>query len=86
MPPAERLITIVCFHLHSALNSLLLRPILYFSTGFTMSTALPAGTRVFYFNGAGQTVYGTVQRTMNTDGNSLVEVKVDTTGTMIILP
>ncbi|KAJ7502678.1 hypothetical protein B0H11DRAFT_2274793 [Mycena galericulata] len=52
-----------------------------------MSNAFPAGTRVFYFNGAGQTVYGTVQRTMmNADGNSLVEVKVDTTGAMIILP
>ncbi|KAJ7809350.1 hypothetical protein B0H13DRAFT_2385277 [Mycena leptocephala] len=48
--------------------------------------AFPAGTRVSYWNSAGQAVYGTVQRVYRTsDGTVVVDVKEDS-GKSIALP
>ncbi|KAJ7349200.1 hypothetical protein DFH08DRAFT_959372 [Mycena albidolilacea] len=46
----------------------------------------PAGTRVFYWNGAGATVYGTVERAARAaDGTVIVDIKKDD-GQRISLP
>ncbi|KAJ7684655.1 hypothetical protein DFH06DRAFT_14202 [Mycena polygramma] len=45
------------------------------------------GTRVFFWNGAGQTVYGTVQQAMRTaDGTAVLNIRIDTTGQIVTLP
>ncbi|KAJ7724082.1 hypothetical protein DFH07DRAFT_971350 [Mycena maculata] len=47
----------------------------------------PAGTRVFYWNGAGQAVYGVVQRIARAaDGSIVVEIRLEGTGQVITLP
>ncbi|KAJ7445706.1 hypothetical protein B0H11DRAFT_1930404 [Mycena galericulata] len=52
-----------------------------------MNSAFPAGTRIFYWNGAGQTVYGTVQRAARAaDGTVVLEIRLDATGGIITLP
>ncbi|KAJ7657302.1 hypothetical protein DFH06DRAFT_1197925 [Mycena polygramma] len=49
-------------------------------------SAFPTGTRVTYWNAAGQVVYGTVQRASKTlDGTLVVEVREDS-GKLITLP
>ncbi|KAJ6547062.1 hypothetical protein B0H19DRAFT_1266017 [Mycena capillaripes] len=46
----------------------------------------PQGTRVFYWNGAGQTVYGTVQQVARTaDGTIVVNIRTDS-GQTVALP
>ncbi|KAJ7153036.1 hypothetical protein C8R43DRAFT_452243 [Mycena crocata] len=47
----------------------------------------PPGTRVSYWNAAGDTVYGTVQRAYRTpDGSTIVSLKRDGSGMLIELP
>ncbi|KAJ7734182.1 hypothetical protein DFH07DRAFT_845000 [Mycena maculata] len=47
----------------------------------------PAGTRVAYWNGAGEMVYGTVQRSgRSRDGTMLLEIRLETSGQAITLP
>ncbi|KAJ7776082.1 hypothetical protein B0H14DRAFT_2964256 [Mycena olivaceomarginata] len=46
----------------------------------------PPGTRVFYWNGAGQTVYGTVKQMAHTgDGTMVVNIRNDN-GETVDLP
>jgi len=46
----------------------------------------PAGTRVFYWNGAGQTVYGTVQQVARAaDGTVIVNIRTES-GQNVSLP
>ncbi|KAJ7504816.1 hypothetical protein B0H11DRAFT_447537 [Mycena galericulata] len=50
------------------------------------NTTSAAGTRIFYWNIAGQMVFGTVQRMMRgADGTPVLEVKLDATGGLITL-
>ncbi|KAJ7502684.1 hypothetical protein B0H11DRAFT_1989647 [Mycena galericulata] len=52
-----------------------------------MNSAWPSGTRVSYWNGAGETVTGTVQRSARgADGTLVLEIRLDTTGSLITLP
>ncbi|KAJ7603239.1 hypothetical protein DFH06DRAFT_1256624 [Mycena polygramma] len=49
-------------------------------------SAFPTGTRITYWNAAGQVVYGTVQRASKIpDGTLVVEVREDS-GKLITLP
>ncbi|KAJ7502674.1 hypothetical protein B0H11DRAFT_1989605 [Mycena galericulata] len=77
------------FYLQTAVNTLLPRPYRPFFSTWKMASdnTFPAGTRVFYWNNAGQSVYGTVQRAARgADGELVVEIKVDATGSIITIP
>ncbi|KAJ7875897.1 hypothetical protein B0H14DRAFT_2715084 [Mycena olivaceomarginata] len=46
----------------------------------------PRGTKVFYWNGAGQTVYGTVQQVEHMEDGAMVVKVCDDNGQTIALP
>ncbi|KAJ7875156.1 hypothetical protein B0H14DRAFT_2716656 [Mycena olivaceomarginata] len=46
----------------------------------------PPGTRVFYWNGAGQTVYGTVEQVAHMEDGSMVVNIRDDNGQTVGLP